>query len=85
MCYWVLGFKVHRGPSSPSYFSPGEETRPQITQKNLTTRDGVLSGLLNGSLNTSKSQVPSCSSVPTWWLDTMALRLSSAPTDGWAL
>lgn len=58
MCYWVLGFKVHRGPQQPQLFFSREETRPQITQKNLTTRDGVLSGLLTGSLNTSKSQVP---------------------------
>lgn len=41
----VIGFWVSKStgaPSSPSYFSPGEETRPQITQKHLTTRDGSL-------------------------------------------
>lgn len=63
MCYWVLGFKVHRGPQQPQLlFSWGRNKAPDHTHKQkpyyLTTKDGVLSGHLTGSLNTSKSQVP---------------------------
>lgn len=54
MYCWVLGFKVHRGPISSSYFS-GAETRTQIIQRTL--RSEVVS-LVASSLGHSISQNP---------------------------
>lgn len=58
ICNWVLSFKVHRGPQQLQLlFSRGRSKALNHT-RDLTTRDGVLSGFLTGPPNTSNPQVP---------------------------